>query len=148
MTQYYFITAINYSNVESNGSNVATYTPTGSPTPVVLPIIGMSPTSLAFTTTQGNANPPTQGLSISNLGSGTLTWSATENAAWLAVSPSSETGNEVVTLTVTTGNLAVGTYTSTVSMTLTITAAAAPPVTSPSAPPAAPPTPSGLPSVP
>jgi hypothetical protein len=116
VTQYYFITAIDLSNNESGPSSMATYTPAGTPPPVVLPVIGMSPTSLSFTATQGNTNPATQTLTISNQGGGTLTWSAAESAAWLAVSPPSGTGNGAVTLTVTSGSLAAGTYNSTVTV--------------------------------
>ncbi len=116
VTQYYLITAFDFSNNESGPSSVATYTPAASPPPVALPIIGMSPTNLTFAATQGSANPATQTLTISNQGGGTLTWSTTENAAWLAVSPSSGTGNGAVTLTVTSGSLAAGTYNSTVTI--------------------------------
>ena len=76
VTQYYFITAIDFSNNESGPSSVATYTPAAAPPPVVLPAIGVSPVNLSFTATQGNANPATQTLTISNQGGGTLTWSA------------------------------------------------------------------------
>ena len=116
VTQYYFITAYDSANNESAASSLATFTPVGAPPPVVPPAIGASPTSLSFAATQGGANPATQTLSISNQGGGTLTWSTTENAAWLAVSPSSGTGNGPVTLTVTTGSLTAGTYRSTVTI--------------------------------
>ena len=116
VTQYYFLTAIDFFNNESSASSVATYTPAGSPPPVVPPVIGTSPTSLSFAATQGGSSPATQTLTISNTGGGTLTWSTTENAAWLAVSPSSGTGNGAVTLTVTSGSLAAGTYNSTVTI--------------------------------
>ena len=116
VTQYYFITAIDISTNESGPSSVATYTPAGTSPPVVLPVIGMSPTSLSFTTIHGGANPATQTLTISNQGAGTLIWSAVENAAWLTVSPSSGTGNGAVTLTVTNGILAAGTYSSSVTV--------------------------------
>jgi hypothetical protein len=68
-----------------------------------------------------------------------LSWSASDNAAWLAVSPASGTGNGAVTLNVTTGTLTVGSYSSvvtlaatgispvTVPVTFTVTAAAVPP---------------------
>ncbi|MDP1949447.1 MAG: hypothetical protein Q8L77_18345 [Nitrospirota bacterium] len=116
VTQYYFITALDFSSNESGPSSLATYTPVGSPPPVALPVIGMSPTNLSFAATQGSANPASQTLTISNQGGGTLTWSATETAAWLAVSPASGTGNGAVTLTVTSGSLAAGTYNSTVTL--------------------------------
>ena len=108
VTQYYFITAYDSANNESSASNLATFTPVGAPPPVMPPVIGASPTSLSFAATQGGANPATQALTISNQGGGTFIWSTTENIAWLAISPSSGTGNGAVTLTVTTGSLSAG----------------------------------------
>ena len=116
VTQYYFITAIDFSNNESGPSSVVSYTPAASTPPVALPAIGISPVNLSFAATQGGANPATQTLTISNQGGGTLTWSTTENSAWLAVSPSSGTGNGAVTLTVISSSLAAGTYNSTVTV--------------------------------
>ena len=127
VTTYYFITAFDLAGNESAESAVATYTPVGTPPPVVPPVIGTSPTSLAFTATQGGANPATQTLTISNTGGGTLTWSASDNAAWLTVSPASGIGNGSATLTVTTGTLTAGTYNGTV----TVSATGAPSVTVP-----------------
>lgn len=112
------------------------FTVTAAPVP---PAIGASPTSLSFAATQGGANPATQTLTISNTGNGTLNWNASDNAAWLTLSPASGTGNGSVTLSVTTGTLAAGSYsglitlsatgatTVTVPMTLTVTAAPVPP---------------------
>jgi Viral BACON domain len=129
VTRYYFITAYDFANNESVESGLIAFTPAGSPPPVVPPAIGTSPTSLSFTATQGGANPATQTLSISNQGGGTLTWSATENTVWLAVSPSSGTGNGAVTVTVTTGSLTAGTYNSTVTMNASGASSVAVPVT-------------------
>ena len=56
VTQYYFITAYDFGNNESGTSNLATFTHAGSPPPVVPPAIGVSPTSLSFTASQGGAN--------------------------------------------------------------------------------------------
>jgi hypothetical protein len=125
-TQYYFITAYDFSNNESSPSNLATFTPAGAPPPVALPAIGASPTSISFAATQG-ATPATQTLSISNRGGGTLSWTASDNAAWLSLSSASGTGNGTVTLTATTGTLAAGSY----SGTVTLNAAGASPVTVP-----------------
>jgi BACON domain-containing protein len=116
VTEYYFVTAYDLSNNESGPSNLATFTPAGTPPPVLPPAIGVSPTSLSFTATQGGANPATQTLSISNTGGGTLSWTTSDNAAWLTLSPASGTGNGAVTLSVTTGTLTVGSYSATVTM--------------------------------
>ena len=77
--------------------------PASVPVVSVNPAIGASPTSLSFTATQGGGNPATQTVSISNTGGGTLSWTASDNAAWLTLSPASGTGNGAVTLTATTG---------------------------------------------
>ena len=170
VTQYYFITAYDSANNESGNSNLATFTPSGSPPPppppvapppvapppVVPPAIGVSPTSLFFTATQGGTNPATQTLSISNTGGGALSWTASDNAAWLRRSPTSGTGNGAVTLSVTTGTLTTGTYSATVTMnaiggssvsvpvTFTVTTAPVSPPVTPPPPLTAPPAPSGL----
>ena len=55
------------------------------------PTIGVSPTSLSFTATVGGSNPANQTLSITNTGSGTLNWTASDNATWLTLAPTSGT---------------------------------------------------------
>ena len=115
-TQYYFVTAYDFANNESAESNLATFTPAGAPPPVVPPIIGTSPTSISFVATQGGTNPASQTLTISNTGGGTLSWTASDDASWLTLSPASGTGNTAVTLTVTTGSLTAGNYSATVAM--------------------------------
>lgn len=116
VTQYYFITAYDFSNNESAESGLATFTPAGSPPPVVPPVIGASPTSFSFAAIQGGANPATQTLSISNTGGGSFSWSAGENTTWLTLSPVSGTGNGAVTLTVDTGSLPAGSYSGAVTV--------------------------------
>jgi len=105
----------------------------------VAPAIGASPINLSFTAQQGGANPATQALAISNTGGGTLTWTASDDAAWLSISPASGTGNSAVTVTALQGTLATGTHTGTISLSatgassvsipvsLTVTAAPVPP---------------------
>ena len=112
-----------------------TFTVTAAP---VAPAIGASPASFTFTA-QAGVNPAAQTLTISNTGGGTLSWSASDNTAWLALSPASGTGNASVTLTVSTGTLAAGSYsgqitvtatgatTVTIPVTFTVTAAPVPP---------------------
>ena len=100
--------------------------PSSPPAPVP-PAIGASPTSLSFTAQQGSGNPAVQTLSISNTGGGTLSWSASDNAAWLTVSPASGTGNGSVAVSAALGTLAAGSY----SATVTLSATGATPVTVP-----------------
>jgi len=99
------------------------------PPPVEPPAIGASPTSFSFTATQGGANPATQTLSISNTGDGTLSWTASDNAPWLTLSPASGTGDGAVTLTVTIGALAAGSYSATVTLNATGATSVTVPVT-------------------
>ncbi|HET9225300.1 MAG TPA: BACON domain-containing carbohydrate-binding protein, partial [Thermoanaerobaculia bacterium] len=50
--------------------------------------LGVSPTSLSFSGTQGGSNPANQSLSITSTGT-SLSWNATDTASWLTVSPAS-----------------------------------------------------------
>jgi len=95
----------------------------------VPPAIGASPTSLSFTAQQGGGNPIAQTLNISNTGGGTLSWSTSDNAAWLTLSSASGTGNGIVTLTVTTGSLTAGTYSGSITLSATGTSSITVPVT-------------------
>jgi len=63
-----------------------TLTVSAAPVP---PTIGLSPSSVSFTGVQGGANPSNQTLSLTNTGGGTLSWTVSDNAAWLTVSPAS-----------------------------------------------------------
>jgi hypothetical protein len=93
----------------------------------VPPIIKTSPVTLSFTAVQGDSNSSSQIISISNTGGGVLTWSASENVSWLAISSTSGTGNGSITATATTGTLIAGTY----NALITVNAASATPVSIP-----------------
>lgn len=95
----------------------------------VSPAIGVSPTSLSFTAAQGGTTPVNLPLSISNTGRGTLTWTASDNASWLTLSPASGTGNGTVTATATTGSLTTGTYSGVITLSATGAETATVPVT-------------------
>ena len=99
------------------------------PPPIAPPAIGASPTSLSFNATKGGADPATQTLSISNTGDGTLSWTASDDASWLMLSPASGTGDGAVTMTVTTSTLTAGSYSATVTMNATGAASVTVPVT-------------------
>jgi hypothetical protein len=93
------------------------------------PAIGLSPTNLAFSGAAGAANPAAQMIGVSNTGSGTLTWTASDNAAWLTLTPASGTNAGTMTASVNTAGLAAGTYNTTVSVAGTGTATRSLPVT-------------------
>jgi hypothetical protein len=74
------------------------------------PVIGVSPASLGFTATVGGANPANQSVSINNTGAGTLNWTASDDAAWLSVSPASGTAPSTLTVSVNISGLSTGTF--------------------------------------
>jgi hypothetical protein len=83
------------------------------------PVINLSQTSLAFTGTAGGSNPAAQSFTVSNTGSGTLAWTAGDNATWLTVSPASGTNTGTVSTTVNLTGLAAGTYSGTITVAAT-----------------------------
>ena len=83
------------------------------------PTMSLSPSSLTFSGTQGGANPAAKTLSITNTGGGTLSWTVSDNAAWLSLSPASGTAPGSATASVNTAGLAAGTYNATITATAT-----------------------------
>ena len=91
------------------------------PASTTQPIIGLSPTSLTFTTTVGT-NPANQTIALSNNGAGTMNWTATADStspAWLSVSPGNGTDNTTLTVSVNASGLAAGTYSKAITITAT-----------------------------
>lgn len=93
------------------------------------PTISATPPSLNFTAVEGGSNPATQDISISNSGSSTLNWTASDNASWLSLSPTSGVDAGTVTATVNTVGLSAGPYSA--SITISDPAASNDPVTIP-----------------
>jgi hypothetical protein len=96
-------------NAATHGSfsfGVIRFTPQLSATP---PIITLDKTTLSFTGQTGS-NPASQSFAISNTGGGTLTWTASDDASWLALSQVSGTGSGTVTASVNTTGMATGTH--------------------------------------
>lgn len=83
------------------------------------PTIGYSPASFSFTATQGGSNPQDKSLSIWNAGSGTLSWSVSDDATWLSLSPVSGTNSGNVTVSVNITGLTAGTYYATITIAAT-----------------------------
>jgi hypothetical protein len=81
------------------------------------PAIGLNTTTLGFSGTAGGTNPSAQTFAVSNVGSGTLSWTASDNAAWLTLNPVSGTNNGTVTASVNLTELTAGTYNATVTVT-------------------------------
>lgn len=80
------------------------------------PVLTVTPTSLSFGATQGGAAPPSQPVSVTNTGGGTLPFTVSDDATWLSASPSSGSANTSVSVTADPAGLAPGTYTGTVTV--------------------------------
>jgi PKD repeat protein len=84
--------------------------------PPATPILQVSPINLSFSAQHGGANPPSQLISITNTGGGTLNWSLTDNAAWLSTNINSGTAPSDVTVSANITGLAAGTYNATITI--------------------------------
>jgi hypothetical protein len=85
---------------------------------MTVPAIGLNPTSLDFAGTVGGTTSSAQTIAISNVGGGTLTWSAWSNVTWLTLSPQSGTNAGTITASMNpAGLLLSGSYTATVTVT-------------------------------
>ena len=91
------------------------YTP-----PAPDPTLGLSPMTITGSLVQGSGWTTIGTVNVTNPGGGTLSWSETDNRAWISVSPSSgttTTETDAVTVQATTTDLAVGTHTGTITFT-------------------------------
>ncbi|MDN5941485.1 MAG: fibronectin type III domain-containing protein, partial [Nitrospira sp.] len=133
------INAVTGSLAVGTHSGKVTVWPSGSTaTPVTIPVsftvtaggttatttINLSPSSLSYAATKGAANPVNQNISLTNKG-GTLNWTVSDDASWLAVSPASGSGSGTLATKVDTAGLSAGTY----NGTLTVSAAGISPKT-------------------
>lgn len=103
----------------ANTPQVIPVTLTVSPAPAANPVIGLSVSSMAFTGTAAGSNPATQSFTVSNAGTGTLSWIAADNAAWLTLSPASGTNSGTVSASASLTGLAAGAYSSTITVSST-----------------------------
>ena len=76
----------------------------------------VSPSTLSFSGVAGGSNPATQNATVSNAGTGTLSWTASSNQSWLTVSPASGTNSGTLTIGANIGSLSAGTYSGTVTV--------------------------------
>jgi hypothetical protein len=78
----------------------------------------VSPTSMTILAVQGGSNPYSQTVMVSNSNNHQTTWTATDSATWLTVSPGtgSITSTAQVAVAVNITGLAAGTYTTTVTI--------------------------------
>ena len=115
------------------GSYTATVTVTATgATPKTVPVtltvtgstsggtIGFSPANLAFSGTIGGTNPAAKTFNITNTGGGTLSWTVSDNATWLQLTPASgttTTETDTISASVTLNGLAAGTYNAIITVT-------------------------------
>lgn len=74
------------------------------------PTISAAPARLNFGAIAGGVKTANQTLQLSVNGAGSVSWTASEDAAWLSCAPASGTGNGVLTVSVSPGSLGAGTY--------------------------------------
>lgn len=94
-----------------------TLTIVGATAPV--PSIQLTPTTLSFSGSAGGTNPTAQLISLTNPTGGTLSWSLSDNAAWLSlstVSGTTTTETDSVSASVNLAGLAAGTYTAAITI--------------------------------
>ena len=93
----------------------------------------VSPTNLTFQAAQGDTNPPSRTVNVFKNGKSSrqVSWSGSDNATWLNVSPASGTLTTTaqIVVSVNTTGLAAGTYTATVTITASQGGNASVPVT-------------------
>ena len=84
-----------------------------------LPVLSVSREALNFGATTGGIVTPPQSFTISNSGSGTLSWSVQKNAGWIGCSPAAGVNTGTVNVNIDVSGKPAGTFTGT----LTISAA-------------------------
>jgi hypothetical protein len=117
--------------VDKSGLAAGTYTATititpASGSPVTVPVslkvsapprLGAQPSSLSFSYTAGAAAPAAKVFDVRNDGGGSLVFSASEDAAWMSITPTGGSAPRNVSVTVSPAGLAPGTYTADVTLT-------------------------------
>jgi len=98
-------------------TNVSIYAPGASSSPVVIPVtfgvktalLSVAPTALNFFAATGS-NPANQTITVTNLGTGTLSWTASADSPWIGLSTSSGTAPGSISVSINTQGLATGQY--------------------------------------
>jgi hypothetical protein len=85
---------------------------------LLLRTVDATAADLSFTAVQGGANPSAQSLTVTNTGKGQLSWSATDDAPWLSITPTSgrTKKSDVIKVMVNISGLAPNTYTGTITI--------------------------------
>ena len=85
----------------------------------IQPSISLSPASLSASTVHGS-NASSQSFQVGNTGGGTLSYTISDNAAWLSCTPTSGTSTgeqDTITVNYATSGLSAGTYSATITIT-------------------------------
>ncbi|UCD94532.1 MAG: T9SS type A sorting domain-containing protein [Candidatus Zixiibacteriota bacterium] len=77
---------------------------------VTAPLLDISPDTLYFKVLAELGNPDAQGFQVNNSGSGFLTWTASENASWIAVNDSTGSQSEILSVQPDITGLEYGDY--------------------------------------
>ena len=80
------------------------------------PTLSVAPTNLAFSGTQGGANPVAQTVNVTNSGGGSLSFTASDDQTWLAVAPTSGSAPSSLSVSTSIAGLTPGSYTGTVTI--------------------------------
>jgi hypothetical protein len=91
----------------TNTNRVVTVNLTITATP---PVLVASPSSLSFTAVSGQSVAP-QAITVSNQGFGAISWTGTSDSSWLAISPTSGSTPQSVSVSVNSTGLATGSRT-------------------------------------
>jgi outer membrane protein assembly factor BamB len=113
--------ATGLSTLPATWTTRATYADTGSAylqsAVVTGPLLSAAPLSLAFAAQSGGAPAPSQTVSVTNAGTGSLSFTASSDAAWLTVAPASVSAPATLTLSASQATLTPGSYTGHVTLT-------------------------------
>lgn len=82
-------------------------------------VLQLVPATLSFQGTPAGANPAPQVVTVNNIGSGTLAWTAAEvpDASWMSINPTTGGNGGTFTVTINKTGLAAGTYTGSIRVT-------------------------------
>ncbi len=86
------------------------------PTPAAGPIISCAPDTFFFMVPEGDPPPAAQTMSITNIGSGYLSWTASTPADWLDISSGNGSTPSDIALTVSPVGLAEGLYVTSITV--------------------------------
>lgn len=117
-------------SVNSSGFGEGTYSgvltvsaPGASGSPITIPVtlgvktavMSVTPSSLVFFGAT-SASPTAQSIQVTNGGSGTLSWTATDTTSWLGLSPTTGSAPSTITVSPNSTILSAGSYTDTVTI--------------------------------